>query len=113
MTQRTLGRLDFVSPGYLEALGARLLAGAMTDADNRAGGPPVVIINQTAAQLFFPDGQAVGEPLRIAGTTWRIMGVVADIVDCRLDGVPLPIAYAPRAFNMSQIRWRCARPSIP
>jgi predicted permease len=101
---RALGRLDFVSPGYLEALGARRLAGrGMSDSDNRADGPPVVIINETAAQLFFPDGQAVGEALWIAGSTWRVIGVVADIVDRRLDGARQPFAYAPRAFNMSQI----------
>ena len=112
--QRTLGRLDFVSPGYLEALGARLLAGrGMGDADNRADGPPVVIINQTAALLFFPDGRPVGEPLWIAGTTWRILGVVADIVDRRLDGAPLPFAYAPRAFNMSQISMAVRTPLDP
>jgi predicted permease len=101
---RALGRLDFVSPGYLEALGARWLAGrGMTDPDNRADGPPVVIINESAAQLFFPEGQAVGEALSIAGSTWRVIGVVADIVDRRLDGGRQPFAYAPRAFNMSQI----------
>lgn len=101
---RALGRLDFVSSGYLEALGARLLAGrVMTDADNRSDGPSVVVINETAARMFFPDGQAVGEPLVIASNTWRILGVVADIVDRRLDVARQPFAYAPRAFNMSQI----------
>jgi putative ABC transport system permease protein len=62
-----------------------------------------VIINESAAQLFFPDGRAVGEALSIAGSTWRVIGVVADIVDRRLDGGRQPFAYAPRAFNMSQI----------
>jgi len=111
---RALGRLDYVSPGYLEALGARLLAGrAMSGADNRSDGPSVVVINETAAKMFFPDGQAVGEPLVIAGNTWRIIGVVADIVDRRLDVAHQPFAYAPRAFNMSQISMAVRTPLDP
>jgi predicted permease len=101
---RALGRLDFVSPGYLEALGARLLGGrTMADADNRPDGPSVVVINETAARMFYPESQAVGEPLVIAGNTWHIIGVVADIVDRRLDVARQPFAYAPRAFNMGQV----------
>jgi predicted permease len=111
---RTIGRLDYVSPGYLEALGARLLAGrAMTEADNRPDGPPVVVVNETTVRMFFPDGQAVGEPLAIAGETWRIIGVVADIVDRRLDAARQPFAYAPRAFNLSQIAIAVRTPLNP
>jgi predicted permease len=111
---RTLGRLDYVSPGYLEALGARLLAGrAMSDADNRADGASVVVINETAAKMFFPDGSAVGEPVMIAGNTWRIIGVVADIVDRRLDLAHQPFAYAPRAFNLSQVSMAVRTPLDP
>jgi predicted permease len=112
--ERALGRLDYVSPGYLEAFGARLLAGrALTDADNRADGPPVIVINEAAARTFFPDGQPVGEPLIVAGDTWRIVGVVANIVDRRLDVAPAPFAYAPRAFNMSQISIALRTPLDP
>lgn len=111
---RTIGRLDYVSPGYLEALGARLLAGrAMTEADNRPDGPPVVVVNQTTVRMFFPDGRAVGEPLAIAGDTWRIIGVVADIVDRRLDAAQQPFAYAPRAFNLSQLAIAVRTPLNP
>jgi predicted permease len=111
---RTLGRLDYVSPGYLEALGARLLAGrTMSDADNRPDGPSVIVINESAARMFFPDRQAVDSPLLIAGTTWRIIGVVADIVDRRLDDPHQPFAYAPRAFNMSQISMAVRTPLDP
>ena len=111
---RALGRLDYVSPGYLEALGARLLAGrAMTEADNRSDGPSVIVINETAAKMFFPDGQVVGEPLVIASNTWRIIGVVADIVDRRLEVAHQPFAYAPRAFNLSQISMAVRTPLDP
>jgi ABC-type antimicrobial peptide transport system permease subunit len=85
----------------------------MSDADNRPDGPSVIVINETAARMFFPDRQAVDSPLLIAGTTWRIIGVVADIVDRRLDDPHQPFAYAPRAFNMSQISMAVRTPLDP
>ena len=98
------GRLDFVSPGYLEALGAELVGGRwLADADNRADGPRVVVISEATARLFFADGDAVGHPLVIAGNTWQVLGIVADIVDRRMDTARGAFAYAPQAFNTSAI----------
>ena len=113
-SDRATGRLDFVSPGYFDALGARLLAGrALTPADNRADGPRVIVINETAAGMFFPDTPAVGEQLSIAGNTWQVVGVVQDIAGLRLDAALQPFAYAPRAFNMSQISMVVRTPLEP
>lgn len=99
-SQRVTGRLDFVSPGYLQTLGVPLLAGRwLTDADNRIEGPRVILVNQRAARRFCPDGSAVGETLIIAGNPWTIVGVVGDVVDDRLDAPWRPTAYAPQALN--------------
>ena len=98
------GRMDFVSPGYLEALGARLLAGRwLTDADNRAEGPRVAIISEETVRTFFPGRDAIGQPLVIAGNTWQVVGVIADVVDRRLDVPRRAFGYVPSAFNMSRI----------
>ena len=99
---RVLGRLDFVSPGYLEALGARLRSGrGLTDADNRFDGERVAVINDFAARRFYPGGDAVGAPIIVQGRSWRIVGVVADVVDRRLDVPRGAFAYVPSAFNLS------------
>ena len=96
--------MDFASPGYLEALGARLLAGRLlTASDNRPDGPRVAVINDATVARFFPDGQAIGESLWIAGNTYQIIGVVAGLAGRRLDEQHQATAYVPRAFNMSQI----------
>jgi predicted permease len=98
------GRLDFVSPGFLEALGTRPLAGRrFTDADNVLNGPRVVVINDTARRMFFPDGHAVGRPITIQSQTWDVVGVVADVVDRRLDVPRGPYAYVPSAFNVGRM----------
>ena len=99
------GRMDFVSPGYLEALGTRLLAGRrFTPADNRADGPRTAIISETTARRLFPDRSPLGQPIRISGDpAWTIVGVIADVVDRRLDADRRAFAYVPQAFNTSQI----------
>ncbi|MEO6235529.1 MAG: ABC transporter permease, partial [Vicinamibacterales bacterium] len=98
------GRLDFVSPGYLEALGARLLMGRrLTDVDNRADAPRVVVINDETVRVLFPKRDAIGQPLTIGGNTWQVVGVVANIVDRRLDVASRAFGYVPCAFNMSSL----------
>ena len=99
-----LGRMDFVSPGYLEALGTRLLTGRrFTDADNRLGGPRVAVISEWTMRRFFPKGDAIGQPLIVGGQTWQIVGVIADVVDRRLDVPHGAFGYMPSAFNLSQL----------
>jgi putative ABC transport system permease protein len=99
-----LGRMDFISPGYLEALGIRLLAGRrFTEADNRFDGERVAIVNDFAARRFYPAGDAVGQPIIVQGQTWRIVGVVDDVVDRRLDAPFRAFAYVPSAFNLGTL----------
>jgi predicted permease len=99
---QVVGRFDYVSPGYLEALGTRLLAGRrFTGADNRANGPRVVVISDTTARTFLRGQPAVGQSLEIAGGEWQVVGVIDDVVDRRLDAVRGAFAYAPQAFDTS------------
>jgi predicted permease len=99
-----LGRMDFVSPGYLEALGTRLLTGRrLTDADNRLGGPRVAVISEWTMRRFFPKGDAVGQTIVVAGQPWQVIGVIADVVDQRLDVPHGAFAYVPSAFNLGEL----------
>jgi predicted permease len=132
-----LGRLNYVSPGYLEALGTRLIAGRfLTDADNifipppappapnaantasaarpanapnaananaaanAANAPPrPVVINQTASRILFGARSAIDQPIIVAGGQWRVVGVIKDVTDRRLDAANRPFAYVPQLFN--------------
>jgi predicted permease len=103
-SEPVIGKLDFVSPGYLEALGTRLLMGRrLTDADNRPNGPRVAVISEQTMRLFFPKRDAVGQPLVVRGQTWQVIGVIADVVDRRLDVPRGAVAYVPSAFNPGSI----------
>jgi predicted permease len=84
-----------VSQGYFETMGIRLLDGrnfSVTDAPNA---PPVVIVNETAARLFW-NGDAVGRRLRAQDDpdSWReVVGVVADVKVTDVTEPPTPMFY--------------------
>lgn len=72
-----------ISPGYLNAVGTRLLRGRDFTALDTAGSEPVIIINETMERRFWPNGAALGARIRLAGSSperpWRtIVGVMAD-----------------------------------
>jgi putative ABC transport system permease protein len=99
-----LGRLDFVSPGYLEALGTHLLAGRrFVDTDNQVSQQGPAVISATAVRRLFPDRSPIGQTLQISGNKWTVIGVVADVVDKRLDVERRAFAYVPNAFNASRV----------
>jgi macrolide transport system ATP-binding/permease protein len=93
-----------VSPGYLAALGARLVSGRYFTAADDAGKPKVVVINQTLARTYFPNqdpvGQRLGDTSLTPGSITEIVGVVADVREGGLSqdiwpAVYLPIAQSP------------------
>ncbi len=101
-----------VSPRYFEAMRARLVEGRLfTDGDG-ASANPVVLVNQTLARTYWPDGSALGHRVRNGGPSapWRtIVGVVADVKNAALDrpaGTELyfPAAQAPRNTSYLAIR---------
>jgi predicted permease len=95
-----LGRIDFVSEGYLEALGTRLLAGrTFTVSDNRPDGARVAVVNEALVQAFFPNGSAIGRGISTGGNSLEIVGVIANVADRRLDLTHRPYVYVPQAFN--------------
>lgn len=69
-----------ITPGYFAALNVPIVSGrgiAVTD-DARAT-PRVVVVNQTLARRYFPDG-AIGKRIRFQDTAAvEIVGVVADV----------------------------------
>jgi putative ABC transport system permease protein len=87
--------VDAVSPGYFEALGARLQAGRFFDArDTAPNGRSAILLNETAARLFFPDANPIGRTIVINDTQEQhVIGVVADLRGTTLVGPPGPMMY--------------------
>ena len=90
----------WISPGYFESLGIPLKRGRLfTDAD-RPDTPPVVIVNQKLAQMFWPGEDPIGHRIRWGidipqnQSPWMtIVGVVGDVKQAALDTPTLPQVY--------------------
>jgi predicted permease len=99
----TMAHYDQVGPGYVRAIGGRLLRGRDIEDRDDLGAPPVALVNQTMARFYFPGGSPVGRTLRVNDTTAvRIVGVVADVKDHDLRepaGRRFYVAYAQRALG--------------
>jgi putative ABC transport system permease protein len=77
---------------YFKAVRGRLIAGRLFETSDRADGPAVALLNETAAKRNFPEGNAIGARVRIGpdpnGNPITIIGVVADMRDQGL-GAPV------------------------
>src|SRR5262249_35302290 len=77
-----------VSPQYFHALEIPLKRGRVFTKEDRAGSPPVTIVNETFASRFFPNESALGKRIRVTSERgiWReIVGVVGDTKQGSLD----------------------------
>jgi predicted permease len=53
-----------VSPAYFEAMGIRLLRGRAFGEQDRVGSNPVVVVDESLARRYWPNGDAVGKRLQ-------------------------------------------------
>jgi predicted permease len=86
-----------VTPGYFDAIGMRLVQGRGVEASDRAGTPGVVVINEAAAHLHWPGGDAIGARLTLGGNAGpgvvTVVGIVNDIRHGALRELPRPEIY--------------------
>jgi putative ABC transport system permease protein len=74
-----------VTPEYLSTLGVPLRRGRMLSQSDREGSPRVVVVNESMAQHYFPDRDALGQWIQL-GTepspedpSMQIVGIVGDM----------------------------------
>jgi predicted permease len=98
-------RFRSVSPGFFAALGIPLIDGRDFTDDDRDGGEKVVIISASIAQQLFPNQNPLNRHLmwtdgvmrfiNITAEPRRIVGVVPDVDDERIDPRPAMTVYHP------------------
>jgi putative ABC transport system permease protein len=82
--QEFVGRYRVCSPKCFETLGIRLVRGRTFTEEDRAGTTPVIIVNQTLANRYWPNGDAIGKRMRFTGpldqSPWlQVVGIVQDV----------------------------------
>ena len=90
----------FVTPGYFEAIGMRMVQGRLFSDRDTATAPPVVVVNETMARQSWrgesPVGRRITSSLSFAGRATReIVGVVGDVRQAGLQDRPQPAYYIP------------------
>ena len=85
-----------VSPSYFETLRIPVHSGRAFVRDERE---PVIILNETAARTLWPNGEALGKRVRLAGGEGNpfrvVVGIVGDVAPGDLGAPPPSQAYLP------------------
>ena len=92
-----------VTPDYFRAMGIPLLKGRFLTAQDNADAPPVILINQTFAQQYFPQQDPIGQRIQSGRDAWlTIVGVVGDVKNAGLtQGVRLEMYAQHAQYQMS------------
>jgi putative ABC transport system permease protein len=89
-------KLRTASPDYFKALGIPLLRGRFFNASDDAQTPKVVIVNQLAAERYWPHQDPIGKRILSGADTneWStIIGVVGNVKHAGLDADTSPETY--------------------
>ena len=84
-----------VSPGYLKAMGMRLLEGRDISWEDLSNNRSVVIINENVARKLWPGKDPVGRTALIGGTEAQVIGVIADVRESGAENNAGAQAYLP------------------
>lgn len=110
--------LEAVTPGYLRTFGLTLRRGRFFSGRDTRDSRPVVVVNRTLAERFWPGRDAVGRRIRFAGPEWpwaEVVGVVEDVryrhpTEVRPD-LLLPVSQSP--WRPSHLTLRMSGAVVP
>jgi putative ABC transport system permease protein len=82
--QENIGRYRVCTPDYFQTMGISILKGRGFTEQDRSGSTPVIIVNETLARRYWPDGDAPGKRMRLEGplekAPWmEVIGIVQDV----------------------------------
>jgi putative ABC transport system permease protein len=85
-----------VSSNYLQLLRIPLLKGRYLSDDDREGATPVIVINQAAADRYWPGQEALGQRIKVNQIERTVVGVVGNIHHLGPEIAPRQEGYIPR-----------------
>jgi predicted permease len=95
----------YVTPGYFQAMGIKILSGRSFEEGERASGVPPLILSATLARRMFGNENPVGQRVGLDDTVrWSVVvGVAADAKNNGLTGPPDPEYYRLRMNDSTQL----------
>lgn len=89
-----------VTPGYFATMGIPILKGRSIENTDTETSPPVAVVDEKLARLYWPNEDPLGKHLRIgSGTSNRpwmaVVGVVPSVKNRNLNEDPKPYIYMP------------------
>jgi predicted permease len=119
---------NLISPEYFEALRIPLLQGRIWSASENYNGAHVAVINRALAERQFPNGDAIGQLVRLPGiegnpatffsppnigNSWlQIVGIVENARNAGLRNVAIPAIYVPYTLNVWEFTEVLARSNV-
>jgi len=85
-----------VSRGYFAAMGIPLLSGRPFDRQDRIESPRVVMVNESFAKRYFPDGRVLGQRILVQSSNQALAEIIGVAGDVRHNG--LTADAAPTVF---------------
>jgi len=90
-----------VGPGFMAALGMEVLQGReFTDADNQDA-EPVLMVNETFAERFWPGESPIGKLVTLRGRDMPVVGLMRDAMYRSLTDEDRPAFFIPIEQNLS------------
>ena len=106
--------IRIVTPGYLGAMGMRLIEGRDFAWRDKADSEHVIIINQAAARRHWPDEDPIGRLAYGVGRgESRVIGVISDVQQDSLEEAASPEVYAPMTQSDPEGAELVVRSSLP
>ena len=87
-----VGRAD-VSPRYFETMSIPIVEGRDFTSDDNEKAPRVLIVDQTAANRYWPGQNPLGKKLHIWGNPFTVVGVVRNTKHLMMNERPGPMIY--------------------
>ena len=82
-----------VGPRYFESLHIPVLEGREFTLNDDGKAPRVLIVDQTAARLYWPGQDPLGKTLRVNGSPFTVVGVVRNSTHIFVNESPEPMVY--------------------
>ena len=104
-------KFTWVSPGYFETMGIRLIEGRDFDRNDTRSSQRVAVVNHTFVRQFLGGADPIGKTLRTSpepdypSTVYEIVGIIADTKYSNLRDETPPMTFAPASQYPERGPW--------